>query len=597
MVNPTNTNFFTELNGSSSSFSGLSSGINSKEIISALVQARRQPAVQLENRISENDAQVAAYDELGSLMTNLRSPLEALRGEVGFFAESVFDQKVAGTSSKASDTAPVDYQPVSADEVLGVSVANNAQVGKYEVEVLQLAQNHQLRSDAIANRSASLDSLGIPTGTITVNGKDIVVDADDSLLDVRDKLNAADADLSATILSASDTEHFLVVNGDKTGTSNAVTFGGDAAVLQGLGLTDAGGAVKNELQAVQDATIRVNGLGVDIVRETNSIDDVIDGVTLDLFGAEEGTEVVIEVANDLQSVKDELVNFVEAFNELKSFIEDQRQEKVRGDSDSPEFGPLAFDSTLRTLNGDINRLVSQTVGGQADGFESLGQVGITMNDDFKLEIDDSVLDNRLITNVEEVRNLFEFSSSSSDSRIRVTNPGTTAVPNTDGAGNEIPYYVNIGGTDADGNITSANIQYGPGAGAGGVDDGSVEISGRSIKVLEGPAKGLTFTFSGDPNSGPVEDIELNINRGVADAMFYSNEKYVSKNGTGSVIENAQNLSSQNQNYLDRIGDIDARVEIYRQRLVRQFAQMEQAVAQANSLKESITSSFEAQNKD
>lgn len=67
------TNFFTQLNGGSSQILGLSSGINTQEIVQALVAARRQPAVQLESKVTANEARLEAYSELTGLITDRKS--------------------------------------------------------------------------------------------------------------------------------------------------------------------------------------------------------------------------------------------------------------------------------------------------------------------------------------------------------------------------------------------------------------------------------------------------------------------------------------------------------------------------------------------
>src|SRR5690606_13738281 len=111
------TNFFSSVSGSKTSLFGLSSGINSQEIINALVLARRAPAVQLENNITQNNAKLTAFAELKERIAALTTSLTTLRGEQGFFRDSVFEQKLGFTTSAAAAGAPVGYTPPSADEV------------------------------------------------------------------------------------------------------------------------------------------------------------------------------------------------------------------------------------------------------------------------------------------------------------------------------------------------------------------------------------------------------------------------------------------------------------------------------------------------
>lgn len=591
------TNFFTQLNGGSSQILGLSSGLNTQEIVQALVAARRQPAVQLESKVTANEARLEAYSELTGLITDFKASLDGLRGEVGFFADSIFDNKVAFTQSRPTTTAPGGHVASQADSILGVSVTDKAEPGVHTVEVVSLARSHQIRTDAVADRSASLASQGIAIGTFDVNGQTINVDGDDSLLDLRDKINASGSGVRATVVSASPTQNFLVLNAEETGVINTIDLAGGTGTSDSLGLTDTG-AIKNELQAATDATIRVNNLGVDVTRSSNTFDDVIEGVTIDLFRAEPNTEIEIEIENDLGTVKESIISFVDAYNALKDFVDDQRKEIVRTEGGEAEYGPLAFDTTLRSMMTQVDQLVGRIIPGQPTGAQTIGQIGIELNDNYRLEIDDDTLDNQLLTNFQNIRGLFEFNFESNDSRVTLAGFNGQVAGQVDASGNPIPYYLNVGPTDASGNLTSANIQTAAGAGAGGGADGTTSVNGQQVTALDTTAaNGLRLFYDGGASMPGVDNIEVTVTRGFADQLFYVLDRYVNEQGGGTISENTQNIVRQNDNYNRRIGDIESRVELFRARTVARFAAMEQAVLTANNLSESLSSAFESANKD
>ena len=601
MTNTSNTttnntsSFYTSINGGSTQISGLSSGINSQQIIDALVSARRAPAVKLEDNISKNNDKLTALGDLKSKVTDLTTALSTLRGDVGYFSKSVFDNKVSYATSALNGSAAPGQVASSADSILGASVANNAQVGKHVIEVTALAKANQLRTDAVTSKTDSLQSQGVATGTFTLNGKTITIGADDSLTDLRNQINLSDSGVTASIVSASSTQHYLVLTSSDTGTVNTIDFAGGTAVSDALGLTT-GGAVKNELQAAADAVIRVDNLGVDIVRSSNTIDDVIEGVTLDIYKAEPGTDVNLEVSNDLGAVKDAITSMVDAFNALKDFSDDQRAQKSRSDGADPTYGPLAFDTTLRSLVSQLNSLVGATVAGQPAGYASLGQLGITMDANYHLTVNDDTLNNKLLTDVRSVQKLFEFNFTSSDSRVTLGSFDGTAVGATDVNGDPAPYYLNIGATDASGNVTSANLQTTAGTGTGGASDGTISASGKILTVLDAsPAAGLKLIYTGGASVPAANDISITFSRGIADQLFQVLDRFQSDSGTGIISQNEQSLQKQNDDYNKRIADIDARIALYRQQLQSRFAAMEQAVQTANNLKQSITSAFQASN--
>ncbi|MFT7433575.1 MAG: flagellar hook-associated protein 2 [Alphaproteobacteria bacterium] len=579
-------------------FSGISSGIDSQKVIDSILAAKRIPATQIEDKIAVNSEKVTAYDQLQGLTKTFAEQLNGLRGGNSFFSDDVFDQKLAFADSRSTATAPVGHMPSTASSVLGVSADDTAIAGTHTVEVVQLARAHQIRSDSFTSKTDSLSSLGFTTGDFAVNGETVSVTAADTLLDLRDKINAANTganptNVNASIVSVSATEYYLVMTSDETGTSNAISFSGTQAVHNSLGLTSAGtDTIKTEIQGAQNSIVRVDNLGVDIERESNTITDIVGGVTLDLFKAEVGTEVVVDVENDLNAVKTSIVDFVNAYNELKAFIEDQQTEKVREEDGDAEFGVLAFDASLRTVETQLNTLVSASIPGVENGYQSLGQVGITIEPDFSLKVDDKTFDASLLDSLDGMRKLFSFDYSTSDSRLSVIDAGSRATYTTDGSGNAEPYYVNISGTDASGVILDANIKTTAVSGNGGLGDGTIIKNGTSFSSTDlSETNGMMFYFNGGPSSGPIDDIELTFTRGIADRMFNFFDNFSKVGGEADNLKT--NLLTQNEDLTDDITSIDLRLDVQRSNLEARFNAMEIAMLQLNSLKESLAQQISA----
>ena len=438
-------------------------------------------------------------------------------------------------------------------------------------------------------------------GDFMLNDKTITLNAGDSLLDLRDKINATNSGVdssgvSASVISVSDTEHYLVLTSTETGTDNTITFGATGQnVHNALGLTDAGtNQVSYEVQAAQDSIIRVNNLGVDITRSSNTISDVIGGVTLDLYDAQPDTEIVIDVEADLAAIKTAIVGFVDAYNGLKDFIDDQRDEIVRADGDDAAFGPLSNDSTLRQIESQLNAVLTATVDGLPNGFASLGQVGIDVNQGYRLEIDDDEFDENLLTNLDDIKRLFALDVSVSDSRLSVISVENTTGYDVDGNGETLPYYINIAGTDADGNITSANIANSQGTGAGGANDGSFVLDGNIVTATNSSgAEGLRMIFVGGANFTGVDDVEVRMTRGIADQLhsFFDD---LSRIG-GGIDDLQEVIEDQNTSLQGSVERIDARLEIQRQTLLTQFLAMEEAIFQMNTVRSQLDQQINALN--
>ena len=161
----------------------------------------------------------------------------------------------------------------------------------------------------------------------------------------------------------------LTLTADETGTDAAITAADSSGtVLESLGIVDNLGGISNELQAAGNAQISVDGLdqigGVSVIeRQSNTIDDVFDGVTLSLFKAEAGTTITLDVESDLNQVKSAIVDVVDSYNELRAFINTQAQSEIQDEDGEITEGLLAGTRVL----SDIRSALSAAIGSSVDG--------------------------------------------------------------------------------------------------------------------------------------------------------------------------------------------------------------------------------------
>jgi flagellar hook-associated protein 2 len=580
--------------------SGYSSGIDWQSLIDAEIKAKSTQATTLKTKISDNKTKISAYNEFKSKVSDFSTALKALSGSPTS-TDSVFSAKsVTGTSALASD-APVGTTASSVSDMLVVSTSTTAQNATHTIKVRQLATTNQIRTDAVSSTSTALSTLGYTTGTFTINGKDISVSSTDSLLDVKSRINNAGAGVTATIVSSSSGSNYLILTADKTGVSNAITIGGSTAVTNALGLTqtvDVNGtpttSVKTTLVEAKDAIVDVDGI-TGITRSSNSISDIIDGVTLSLQKADANTVITLKVEPDLASVQTAISDFVDAYNAVRAYVDDQRSNKDWNDDGTTaenEYGPLAYDQTVRDALSRMSSMASAVVGSNTDGFKSLSQIGVVMNKDYTLTVDNTILDSKLLSNVGAIQKLFGLNTTTSDSRVLVTSAGS-AISGT--------YYLNIAGTDASGNVTSANISKNSGDMSGntnGTSDGTVTVNSASGKLMtvtdESLAEGLGLYFGGGANLGNVSGIVVTVSRGIADEGYdYFNNMI--KDTTGTMDTLVSTLTEQDGKYQDQIDTINTRMETYRTTLTAKYTAMETALAKLSTLKDTISNYYDSMN--
>ena len=248
------------------SFSGLGSGIDFIGAVDTIIEARRIPIDRLETKIESNEAKIVAYQEFRDVLNGFQSSLANIRGAatVGDSADIFSANEAFASVSRTDGTTPS-----SAAALLGVTVTNAAGIGSHNVEILQTAAAHKISSDAFASTSTAL---GLTEGnTFTIEGKVITVSAGDTLLSLRDRINNANTGttptkVSASIVSVSTTEHYLVLTKDKAGSSITISDT-TGTPLQTVGILTSGPAIKNELQASQKARFYADGL----IDKTNKI--------------------------------------------------------------------------------------------------------------------------------------------------------------------------------------------------------------------------------------------------------------------------------------------------------------------------------------
>jgi flagellar hook-associated protein 2 len=227
------------------SFSGLSTGIDIQAAVDGLIAARRIPIDRIEQRISDNQVKIAAFQDLRALALNLKSAADRLRGVPSFDGSGdIFEAKQAFATARRADT----QAPSQAADLVGLAVTNRSQAASHTIEIQQIAAAHKLASDGIVG--GLQDPLG-HSGSFLINGRTIAVDSSDSLLDLRDAINAANTGADATgvtasIVSISATEQVLILTADATGTDATISVAdAGGAVLQSLGVLDGGGVLKN----------------------------------------------------------------------------------------------------------------------------------------------------------------------------------------------------------------------------------------------------------------------------------------------------------------------------------------------------------------
>jgi flagellar hook-associated protein 2 len=359
------------------SFGGIASGLDTASIIAALSTLNQKPIQLLQTKKAEFDGLKKKYQTLEGKMKALGDKAKALSTAGDFLA----------FSAASSD-----------DKVLKATASGQASAGSFAVKVNSLAKTEFSASNGYADFTTT--SVGTGDISFTVGGQTTTISigsGQDTLEKVRDKINAAGIDVSATIVSEGTgaNPYKLVLQGKKTGAENGFTI--DTSNFSGtLAIT--------ETEAATDAEIEVNGLTIQ--RASNSITDVVPGVTLNLTSTS-ATAVNVTVNADHSQIKQRIQEYVDTHTDLVNYINNE----IKTVNDKG--GAFNGESTVRGIK---NRLLSQIADGGYPGgsLKSLAQIGVKLQNDGTLTFDHSKFDTVVKDDLEGVTSLLTKKGKSFD---------------------------------------------------------------------------------------------------------------------------------------------------------------------------------------
>ena len=138
------------------------------------------------------------------------------------------------------------------------------------------------------------------------------------------------------------------------------------------------------VQRAQDAKFSWNG--IEISRSTNTVDDVVSGISVELTKEHTGTDhSVIRITRDDDDIFKGIDEFVKTYNELISKIE----EETRYDEKTKIAGNLNGESAITGVRSTLKNILNFTAG---TGLSvSISSYGFSFDDEGRLKIDEKTL--------------------------------------------------------------------------------------------------------------------------------------------------------------------------------------------------------------
>ena len=539
---------------------GIGSGINTTELIKALVDADTAPQKEnLDNLEEKTKDKISTFGILKSNLLDFKNILKDIESqqEYGFVGNSS-DTTVATLTASGSKAG---------------SDINSS------LTVTTLASRHTLTGPSLASPSSTVGQRNItinfgtwsadPTAgggqSFTSNGQSqisVSATASTTLTDLRDAINnaATDSDNDGTkdVLASIiyDGSNYMLMLKSESGASNEMKVT-DSHSTPAYAYDTTDGAQLTQRVAGVNSAFTVDGISMS--RTSNSVDDLFDGFTLDLKKTT-SSAVRISSSVDLDGVSDLLTGYVDTYNQVMLNLTAMgANDPVDPEND----GVLIGDSTLREIKSELREMSSTAIKGYEGGPYYLSYLGVSTNRDGTLAFDKGQMETQFKSKPETVRAFFTNNYATSNSNITIsafdftnTKPGSYAFA-TDGSSTHT-----IGGVSA-------------------------TKSGDNYSVTSGDPQGLTIAVA---NGSGVTSGTIYYGKSFINQVVDKLDNYLSFNSI--LDQRVDNLNDTLSTVAEKRSSLEARIESITQRYARQYSAMESTIASFQETGNMLTAMLE-----
>ena len=352
--------------------------IDFSQILEAVMAQERQPFTALGTKKAALEQQNTQFGALAGKLSSLQS--------------------AAGNLS-SPDSLNVLSATSSDPALVGVSTSSGSMAGVYDVVVDQRAKAQVTASTSTATENQVVTTGGTLSLLVGANPPvNIVAGGNMTLRQLADKINEADAGVQASVVQVTPGNYRLVLTAGDTGTANAFTFTstlGNGITFGGADGTYGQAGDGNAVDA-SDALVTVNNVAT--TSSSNTLTDVVPGVTLTLNGEDEDKTVRVTVSRDPGSLKEQVNDFVKAYNDLVKWVNDQRAAALEGKTN------VSREAVVRGLHSDLRAAI---LGEHGDGtMTRLAAVGIGFDRTGQMKIDNAAFDGAVNADPAAVQELF-----------------------------------------------------------------------------------------------------------------------------------------------------------------------------------------------
>jgi len=345
-------------------------------IVNQLMTIERRPLAALNTREASYQSKISAFGTVKSALSAFQTA-----------AQSLSDLS----------TIPSNTTIVSNSSMFSATASSAATVGVHSIEIGNLAQAQKLAAAGQADSTATIgtgtltfDFGTTDTGVFTSGGagtKTVTIDGTNNTLQgIRDAVNAANIGVTANIVNDGGVSPYrLTLSSNATGLSNSmqISVAGDTALSDLLNYDPNGVMNMTQTAGALNASLTIDGVSVS--KASNTVSDVIDGVTLTLLKQTTGTES-IEVKRDTSAFQAAVENFAKTYSDLNKTITDLTAYNPA----TRKAAALQGDSVIRGIQTQLRSILGTSVA-TGGALTTLSQLGVSSQKDGSLTVDTTKL--------------------------------------------------------------------------------------------------------------------------------------------------------------------------------------------------------------
>jgi flagellar hook-associated protein 2 len=383
----------------------MGSGVDIYDLATTLADAETTPQISaLTAKQQASTVSVSGFGVFKASVSALRTSFDDLQDKDGMLTKRVFSQN------------PNRCEAVLVSETAaraGTHAVNPNQLARAEMSVIQRYTGSGTDKEDFTSLTQQLNGGSTINFSIVVNGTTTAlnntVDTPQGIIDAVNATTGATGVAARALNVTGSGASFRIVLEGKTGADNAFELVGHQTA------NTSNQIFVDQERSAQNLSVVVNNLTV--VRDNNSPSDIIDGVQLNFLNS---SSVNIIISEDTGTLETKVNTLIDSYNNVITMSgyltgKDDEEDEIAGSLSSEK-------NTVNMILAKIRSLIGNTSSTASNGFENLRHIGIGIQLDGKLKLNQTTYAAAVKSNFSDIRTMLT-ADTNDQSASSTTNKG------------------------------------------------------------------------------------------------------------------------------------------------------------------------------